>query len=392
MVIAFFDPADGPRGALFVTVTNVVWVAVVAWGVTAEIHAGNDGGRVAAVILLAAGATGWMSWLISRVLAYRWLRLPSWLLMAAAGGALSAFAPLALVFVGVAAMAAGMTWPAERAVIVAAGRTSGRPRLSLGRRERVGHCRVGYHQRALGGLTLGIARRQTQERAAQTAKMQVTEARADAEQARAELLAGRNHMARELHDILAHTLSALSLQLEALDARIESGPEPAPEVRTQLDGIRHLVREGLDDARGAVRALREDLPPPRGPAGQVVRRPSRVAQRGGGPAATSARCFTRVCTAWRKKPSPTQPSTRPGLPPRSTWLSSMGRSAWRCATVQAVNLPTVNLPTVNLPTVNLPTANRQRRRSNDQRQTGPLRRRLRPAGDPGACAAARRPG
>ncbi len=32
-------------------------------------------------------------------------------------------------------------------------------------------------------------------------------------------------------------------------------------MRAQLDGIRRLVREGLDDARGAVRALREDLPP-----------------------------------------------------------------------------------------------------------------------------------
>jgi signal transduction histidine kinase len=113
----------------------------------------------------------------------------------------------------------------------------------------------------LGGLTLGVARRQTQERAAQTAKTQVAEARADAERARAELFAGRNHLARELHDILAHTLSALSLQLEALDALIDHGPEPSLEVRKQLDGIRRLVREGLDDARGAVRALREDPPP-----------------------------------------------------------------------------------------------------------------------------------
>jgi hypothetical protein len=119
MVIAFLDPADGPRGALFAIVTNVVWLSAVAWGVTAEIHTGSNGGRLAAVILLAAGTTGWLLWLVSRVLVYRWLRLPSWLLMAAAGGALSAFAPLALVFVGVAALAAGMTWPPKRAAMVA---------------------------------------------------------------------------------------------------------------------------------------------------------------------------------------------------------------------------------------------------------------------------------
>ncbi len=203
-------------------VTNVVWLSAVVWGVATEIHTASNGGRVAAVILLAAGTTGWLLWLTSRVLVYRWLRLPSWLLMAAAGGALSAFAPLALVFVGVAALAAGMTWPPERAAIIAAVG----PLAALVSAWGAGTSLVlaaWATTSAFGGLTLGIARRQTQERAAQSAKMQVTEARADAEQARAELLAGRNHLARELHDILAHTLSALSLQLEALDARIEAG-------------------------------------------------------------------------------------------------------------------------------------------------------------------------
>lgn len=145
MVIAFLDPADGPRGALFATVTNVVWLSAVAWGVTAEIHTGNDGGRVAAVILLAAGSIGWISWLISRVLAYRWLRLPSWLLMATAGGALSTFRAIGA---GVRGSGGAGGWDdlgsgASRHYCCS--RTSGRPRLSMGRRERVGHRRVGYH-------------------------------------------------------------------------------------------------------------------------------------------------------------------------------------------------------------------------------------------------------
>jgi signal transduction histidine kinase len=199
-------------------------------------------------------------WVASRVTGNPSMRLPSWLLMAAAGGALSAFATLGLVFVGVSALAAGMTWPAEKAAAVAAVG----PLASLVSAWGAGTAlliAVWATTSALGGLTLGIARRQTQERAAQAARVQVSEARADAERARAELLAGRNHLARELHDILAHTLSAMSLQLEALNALIEAGPEPKPEVRTQLDGVRRLVREGLDDAKGAVRALREDVPP-----------------------------------------------------------------------------------------------------------------------------------
>jgi signal transduction histidine kinase len=111
---------------------------------------------------------------------------------------------------------------------------------------------------ALAGAVMGISRRQSVERAEQAAAVQVSEARAEAERARAELLAGRNHLARELHDILAHTLSALSLQLQALDALIISGPPVSPEVRDQLEQIKRLVKEGLDESRGAVQALRED--------------------------------------------------------------------------------------------------------------------------------------
>ncbi len=268
-MIAFLDPwlpsggpqAPGLRGALFTIITNAVWLGAVLWGITSEIiHTRTDGGLVAAVVLLALASSGWLLWLASRVWDYRSWRLPSWLLMAAAGGALSPFAPLALVFVGVAGLAAGMTWPAERAAVV----TAIGPVAALVSAWLSGSgllMAVWATTSGLGGLTLGVARRQTQERSTQAAKMQVSEARADAERARAELLAGRNHLARELHDILAHTLSALSLQLEALDALIEVGPGPTPEVRAQLDSLRRLVREGLDDARGAVRALREDAPP-----------------------------------------------------------------------------------------------------------------------------------
>ena len=259
-MIPLFDPSDGERGTLLATMVNLVWASVVIWGVTTELHGRFDGGHVAAVLLLAVAATGWLLWLASRLWGYHQLRLASWLIMAAAGGALSAFAPVGLVFVGVASLAAGMTWPANQAATI----TAVGPVVALVSAWGAGATlmmAVWATTAGLGGLTLGVARRQTQERAAQTAKTEVAEARADAEQARAELLAGRNHLAREMHDILAHTLSALSLQLEALDAVIEHGPEPALEVRKQLEGIRRLVREGLDDARGAVRALREDPPP-----------------------------------------------------------------------------------------------------------------------------------
>jgi signal transduction histidine kinase len=86
--------------------------------------------------------------------------------------------------------------------------------------------------------------------------------RADIEQARAELLAERNHLARELHDVLAHTLAALSLQLEALDVTVQTRDRGVDdEIVRQVERTKRLVREGLVEARNAVRALRDDLEP-----------------------------------------------------------------------------------------------------------------------------------
>ena len=79
--------------------------------------------------------------------------------------------------------------------------------------------------------------------------------RAEVERARAELLGERNHLAREIHDVLAHTLAALSLQLEAFATVVDGEPETSPAVREQLEKTRLLVREGLNEARGAVQAL-----------------------------------------------------------------------------------------------------------------------------------------
>lgn len=63
----------------------------------------------------------------------------------------------------------------------------------------------------------------------------------------------RVRVARAMHDTLAHTLSALTVQLEALDALQETNPETA---RAQLSKIREHSRVGLDEARRAIFDLR----------------------------------------------------------------------------------------------------------------------------------------
>lgn len=87
------------------------------------------------------------------------------------------------------------------------------------------------------------------------------EHRREAERA-ASAQAERNRLARDLHDVLAHTLSGLAIQLEA--ARLLAGADGTAEpLREAVERAHRLSRTGLDEARRAVAALRgDDLPGP----------------------------------------------------------------------------------------------------------------------------------
>ena len=181
-------------------------------------------------------------------------------LMALTGGALVAFAPVAMVFPAVAVFSAAVRWRFQVAALVAAAGWLAMfvAELAVGLSPGV---ILGCLAAVLAGAIVGISRRQAVERTEQAARTEVETARAEVERERAQLLSERNHMAREIHDVLAHTLAALSLQLEAFGTVVDAEPGTSPAVRQQLERTRRLVREGLEEARGAVRALRDDLAP-----------------------------------------------------------------------------------------------------------------------------------
>jgi signal transduction histidine kinase len=70
----------------------------------------------------------------------------------------------------------------------------------------------------------------------------------------AAVLGERARIARDLHDVLAHTLGGLVLQLDALDAVVSTRDDA--EVTTRVRRARAMAAGGLDEAKKAVDALR----------------------------------------------------------------------------------------------------------------------------------------
>ncbi|WP_449353234.1 sensor histidine kinase [Streptomyces shaanxiensis] len=88
----------------------------------------------------------------------------------------------------------------------------------------------------------------TQERAARAAE------------AESVALAERARIAREIHDVLAHSLSAQLVHLEAARLLIEGGAD-RDQILERVVAARGMAREGLAETRQALSALRGDMTP-----------------------------------------------------------------------------------------------------------------------------------
>jgi signal transduction histidine kinase len=112
-------------------------------------------------------------------------------------------------------------------------------------------------------LAILMQRLQDANRQAEELVMQLEERRGA--EVRAAALAERQRLAREMHDVLAHSLAGLIIALEGarmLAAAGETG-QPDPRLPGTVERAHQLAKDGLDEARRAVGLLRGDeLPGP----------------------------------------------------------------------------------------------------------------------------------
>ena len=272
---AMTSPSDtppggrGPLGGVFSTGRNwsaganavsLVGLGLLIWGVTTQFHTlGTGSTRTAAIVLLVAASLSWGAWMLLRPTS-DWGALAALCAMALTGGALAGLTPVAMIFPAVAVLSTCMRGPNILGVAIGAAGWLAMA-ISVGVLGKPWELLLGGLAAILGGAVIGITRRQGIEHAEQMARMEVALARTEVERARAELLSERNHLAREIHDVLAHTLAALSLQLEAFRTVVDAEPGTSPAVREQVERTSVLVREGLEEARGAVGALRDEPAP-----------------------------------------------------------------------------------------------------------------------------------
>ena len=211
------------------------WLLVLV-ALTGDQLVGHDA-RVQTIgwIALAAVSAGWIAWPYARRANNRTATIASLVALGSAGAVLALWSGPAIAYLVVVAIAAASAFDLPTATAVSAVGPALLTVLVLAD-DRPAGLALGGAAAALAGLVGGVGRRQSQE-----------------QQVRATQLA----LAREVHDVLAHTLAAVSVQLEAADAVLADGGD-AEKLRALLQRSRGLVGEGIEETRAAVRALRDE--------------------------------------------------------------------------------------------------------------------------------------
>jgi signal transduction histidine kinase len=243
---------------------NVIRMAVlVAVVVTVPLftpHFATSGLGIAVAVTLGLSAASWLVWQFAGARPRLWLVML--IVMGASGGALAGLSSLSTaVSVGfVVAVSAGARLPGEASLAITAetiaafiisGIVSGAPPQAI----------AGWSAGYVGFWAFGLTRHAFLLRAEEAEDALAQARRAHAAETQAAALAERARIAREIHDVLAHSLAAVSVNLQAAEGLLEGLPGQGPEITQVVECVQRagaLTREGMAETRRAILALRGD--------------------------------------------------------------------------------------------------------------------------------------
>jgi signal transduction histidine kinase len=123
-----------------------------------------------------------------------------------------------------------------------------------------GYSMIGFPLGMAAGLLLGRNRASYRLQARQSAALLAQREQLEAEHRRADLLDERARIAREIHDVLAHSLGALSIQVQAARSVLTDRGDITAAIEL-LAAAQRMATEGLAETRRAIGALRSDTLP-----------------------------------------------------------------------------------------------------------------------------------
>lgn len=214
---------------------RLLWLAVLVALVGDQLAREDTGARIGGGFALAVASVGWLGWARVRDTHRRTLTATALLALGIGGAVLAPWAGLGLVFLAVVGIASAESFDLPRAVALTACGPVVLGAIALAE-DSHRDIALGGVAAALAGLVGGVGRHQRQEEQLRTAQLAI---------------------AREVHDVLAHTLAAVAVQLEAADAVLADGGDPT-KLRALVQRSRSLVGDGIEETRAAVRALRDE--------------------------------------------------------------------------------------------------------------------------------------
>ena len=228
-VATFGYSAASGRDLIIEAVAFAIGAVAVAYWLVADLRPGHPQPRVlAGALIVMAAASGFAS-------------------MGAHGGPLIGFAFMAAIGAGAgSSLLTGCVTTAIALVGVEAGAlVTGASATSA----------LGFPLLLIVAFVSGRNRAAYRRQAEQSAALVTQLEQLRAEQRRAAVLDERTRIAREIHDVLAHSLGALGIQLQAMRA-VLTNDDDTGRALSLLDQAQRMAKDGLAETRRAVHALR----------------------------------------------------------------------------------------------------------------------------------------